>query len=580
MSVSGDSSSIIETPRDLPPAPTPVSIPTLPLGVGPATPPPTTRPPANSAGQPPAPVLPAAPPDAPRIPHPGLSQFDFTKPRKQHWLSKFSLRHWLKPKLEAPETPGEHLAQQEAERRKAPSWLVSFVVHLLLLLILALIPIGQLARGPLTLFLGAAGPEGIAEFELAGPESMLEAEAPDADQLEASEQKSLAELLQVEVPTLEGAEAIEPITSPSPLATSAMSEVVPLENIPFGITNGLSGRSGQLKSALLSKFGGTAETEEAVELGLKWLAKQQKSNGSWSLIGPYSLGGTSENTTAATALAINAFLGAGYTHEEGKYRENVKLGLAYLTRRQDDDGFFAEREPSRQQMYAQAIATIAVTEAYGMSGDSDLRIAAQKALGFAEWSQSKLRGWRYEPREDADLSVTGWFVMALETGKMAGLTVDEKVLQNVNLFLDSVAFEEDSRYAYNDFEPPSLSMTAEGLLCRIYLGWPSTHPPLLRAIRDDLLPTAPSAEDFEYSVYYWYYATQVLHHVGGGPWNEWNESMRRVIPALQLRAGPEAGSWDPSQDVFGASGGRLYTTCLNLYCLEVYYRHLAIYDIK
>lgn len=454
-----------------------------------------------------------------------------------------------------------------------PSWMVSFVIHLLLLLILAATPLAQMTRGPLTILLGNASSIGIASFELSGDDVPVEASPLETVTAKPDSSLDAAELLQVNLPEL-----ITPARAPgeSQLQT-------PLSNIPFGIAEGLSGRSGQLKQALLSKFGGTAQTEEAVELGLQWLAKQQKSNGAWSLEGPYSRGAASENSIAATALALNAFLGAGYTHKDGKYRSNVKLGLAYLTRLQDADGFFSEpKEYARQQtqMYAQAIASITVAEAYGLSGDSDLRVPAARAMKFAEWSQSKLRGWRYEPRTDADLSVTGWFVMALETGKMAGLQVDEEVLQSVNEFLDSVAYENNSRYAYDGFEPPSLSMTAEGLLCRIYLGWPRSHPALLQAIQVDLLPTAPSLDDQETSVYYWYYATQVLHHVGGASWNEWNRAMRRVLPALQEKNGPEAGSWDPSNDAFGAAGGRLYTTCLNLYCLEVYYRHLAIYDIR
>jgi hypothetical protein len=123
-------------------------------------------------------------------------------------------------------------------------------------------------------------------------------------------------------------------------------------------------------------------------------------------------------------------------------------------------------------------------------------------------------------------------------------------------------------------------MTAEGLLCRIYLGWPRSHPALLAAIHDDLLPNKPRKDEREYSVYYWYYATQVLHHVGGPMWDEWNDAMKQVLPAMQTKAGKEVGSWDPSRDMFGASGGRLYTTCLNLYCLEVYYRHLALYELR
>ncbi|MEM8734558.1 MAG: hypothetical protein AAGG44_10075, partial [Planctomycetota bacterium] len=82
------------------------------------------------------------------------------------------------------------------------------------------------------------------------------------------------------------------------------------------------------------------------------------------------------------------------------------------------------------------------------------------------------------------------------------------------------------------------------------------------------------------SVYYWYYATQVMHHVGGTLGDRWNVAMKATIPARQAKAGKEAGSWSPNKDAFGASGGRLYVTCLNIYCLEVYYRHLALYDLK
>lgn len=452
-----------------------------------------------------------------------------------------------------------------------PAWLVSFIAHLLMVLILAAMPLSQIGVGPLTIMLGFSASPGIAEFELSSIDSSLNEQPMEADVEVRDPVEDPGALLQLDLPELVD---IKPPTA------SGENPAELLASIPFGLTNGLKGRSGELKSALLSKFGGNQETEEAVDLGLKWLAKHQKSDGSWSLVGPYSDGGASENTTAATALALNAFLGAGSTHKEGKYRDNVKLGLAFLVRKQNEDGYFPDpREPSRQQMYAQAIASITVAEAYGMSGDSDLAKAAQKAMKFAAWSQSKLRGWRYEPQEDADLSVTGWFVMALITGKMAGLTIDEEKLKQVGEFLNSVSYEEQSRYAYDDFEPPSLSMTAEGLLCRIYLGWPRTHPALLRAIEDDLLTSPPSLDNGAYSVYYWYYATQVLHHVGGRQWEQWNQSMRTVLPALQEKEGREIGSWSPANDAFGASGGRLYTTCLNLYCLEVYYRHLSIYDI-
>ena len=50
------------------------------------------------------------------------------------------------------------------------------------------------------------------------------------------------------------------------------------------------------------------------------------------------------------------------------------------------------------------------------------------------------------------------------------------------------------------------------------------------------------------------------------------------ISQLRYYEGKEAGSWAPDMaDSFEVHGGRLYVTCLSIYMLEVYYRHLPIY---
>jgi hypothetical protein len=117
-------------------------------------------------------------------------------------------------------------------------------------------------------------------------------------------------------------------------------------------------------------------------------------------------------------------------------------------------------------------------------------------------------------------------------------------------------------------------MTAEALLCRQYLGWKRDDPRLIEGA-DYLLSNPIDLGDK--NVYYWYYATQVLHHLGGERWNQWNRVMRQVIPADQERSGKEQGSWSPRDDEWGNSAGRLYQTCLSIYLLEVYYRHLPLY---
>jgi hypothetical protein len=120
------------------------------------------------------------------------------------------------------------------------------------------------------------------------------------------------------------------------------------------------------------------------------------------------------------------------------------------------------------------------------------------------------------------------------------------------------------------------AVSAEGLLARQYLGWKRDDPRLVAGV--DLLLAANRVDcAAEKDVYAWYYITQVVHHLGGEPWDRWNAVMREVLPAAQAKGGGEAGSWDPSLDKWGPWGGRLFTTCFCTYMLEVYYRHLPIY---
>ena len=73
-------------------------------------------------------------------------------------------------------------------------------------------------------------------------------------------------------------------------------------------------------------------------------------------------------------------------------------------------------------MYAHAIATLALCEAFAMSRDSKLKNPAQRAIDFIVSAQEKTGGgWRYKPGEAGDTTVTGWQIMALKSGQMSGL---------------------------------------------------------------------------------------------------------------------------------------------------------------
>ena len=84
------------------------------------------------------------------------------------------------------------------------------------------------------------------------------------------------------------------------------------------------------------------------------------------------------------------------------------------------------------------------------------------------------------------------------------------------------------------------------------------------------------------NLYYWYYGTQVMHNQPGPEWDSWNRKMRRILVDTQCTTDCAAGSWDPqkpSPDPWAGQGGRLMTTSLAALTLEVYYRHLPLYQL-
>jgi hypothetical protein len=459
-----------------------------------------------------------------------------------------------------------------------PPWFISLIVHFSIMIFLGLLVLGA----------NAVGKKDAIEVDLSHANDKDEIYAETlGDQLTDPSQKfssegpepandPVAALTSADLPQVEHPLVGPPVMDPSP------SGNLPVGTIPTQvIAPELSGREEGMKKVMLKAYGGTALTEDAVKLGLGWLVRQQRSRGMWSLRGPYKNGSSVENEEAATAMALLAFQGAGYTPSSNKSDPHTRVvtrGWKELLRRQQDDGhFFANLVPEQHQLYTQALCTIAICELYGMTHDETYLLPAQKAVDYCVKIQAPEGGWRYQPGVDSDLSVTGWFAMAMQSARMAGLEVPSPVFDRIGKFLDTVARDEGSKYAYQFNAGATKPLTAEGLLSRQYLGWAQNDERLRNGV-DFLVANLPDWNDR--NVYYWYYGTQVCHHMEGKVWQKWNQVMRQLLPEHQEKQTPERGSWDPNGDRWGATAGRLYVTCLSIYTLEVYYRHLPIYQSK
>lgn len=341
---------------------------------------------------------------------------------------------------------------------------------------------------------------------------------------------------------------------------------------------GLEGRSPEARATMLARGGGNDQSEAAVRRGLRWLAAHQAKDGSWhfnlqhcNCQGYCRNPGTVATTTGATSLALLAFLGDGQTHLVGEHRDVVRQGLYYLGSRAQLSADGADLREGT--MYAQGLAAIALCEAYAMSGDPGLKDLAQQSLRYIIYAQDKRGGgWRYSPGEPGDTTVTGWQMMALKSGQMAGLEVPSPAIFLAQRFLDSVQSDGGALYGYTN-PRPRRATTAIGLLCRMYTGWGPGHEAIRRGVAA-LSQWGPSQED----MYYNYYATQVLFHWGGSDWQRWNRTLRDYLIGTQASQGHESGSWHFPGTQAAESAGRLYNTAMAVMILEVYYRYMPLYS--
>lgn len=452
---------------------------------------------------------------------------------------------------------------QERALDFAPPWLISAVVHLVGMILLGLSWYAARETAPV-------------DLDVVWSEQL----GSQLDDPSMMEDRAGAEISGVVI-SGDQAQVDDPFAAPPQMDVSLDGQSISGQLTSPQIGLALSGRSQGMKEGLMRKYGGTKLTSDAVDLGLTWLSVQQRSDGTWSLTGPYSAGANGECVAAATAMAMLAFQGDGHTHQTGEHNEVMKKALKALVAMQDEEGNFWQGEREHDWLYSHAQATIAICELYGMTKDPAVKEPAQRAVNYLIGAQHELGGWRYRPRSDSDTSVTGWAVMALQSALMAGLDVPSPSLSKISDYLDKASREGGVKYAYQPGHDADLVMTAEALLCRQYLGWPQNDERLV-AGAEYLLRNRLNYHDRD--VYYWYYATQTLHHMEGKFWEAWNNVMRQEIPSRQVKTGREIGSWDPDGEypdkwanTQRGEGGRLYVTCLSIYMLEVYYRHLPIY---
>ncbi|HEY8506135.1 MAG TPA: prenyltransferase/squalene oxidase repeat-containing protein [Gemmataceae bacterium] len=315
--------------------------------------------------------------------------------------------------------------------------------------------------------------------------------------------------------------------------------------------------------------------DEAIDRGLRFLDNAQNPDGSWPA-------GRSRRDPAITALAVMAFMSAGHVPGEGEYGETVAKGIRFVMESQRPNGLFAHNSFGPYEMYCHGICTLALAEAAGMTrGDvaDELRRSLEKAVGViltAQRTSGQNRGgWRYRVQgNDADISVTGWQVMALRAAKNVGCDVPAERIRLAVEYIQRCRDAYSGGYRYTIGSGVTVPCTGTSILALELCGKEyHRSPEALKAggylLKHRLQVNGPH---FFYGVYY---TSQAMFQLGDNYW----ESYRPVLHRLLLRDNAPAanGAWSGrgwDDQTFGPT----YCTAMAILALTVEYRYLPIYQ--
>ena len=330
----------------------------------------------------------------------------------------------------------------------------------------------------------------------------------------------------------------------------------------------------------------TPQSEEALELGLQWLARNQGPEGNWE-----------SNDLGLVSMGALAFLAAGHLPGRGRYGEVVQKSLDYVIRNAKPSGLLNIADPQRD-MYNHGLSAFVLGQAHGMTNDTRLGPVLDRALKLIASTQCEDGGWDYRAHRQAhghDLSLAVMQAKALRSAADSGLEVPpetvELAIRSVRNYYrsqsgkrgndDAAARAEPGQFTY-DGGSATLAMAACGVVCLQEFGQNDDWriPKNMDVIHAAVRKLKPGGRDGKvpFDGYTLYYVGQALYQVGGRHWRESYPILRDCLIASQVRdsAHPARnGLWLDGARVSGKPGD-LYGTAAGCFILAVPNRYLPI----
>lgn len=309
---------------------------------------------------------------------------------------------------------------------------------------------------------------------------------------------------------------------------------------------------------------------DPIDGALAWLALHQADDGHFGedaaaarckALGhdPPCVSGSKEGLPlAATGLAVLAFLDFRDQDVKRLFEPTLARGIAWIVAQQAPDGSF---KGSGRAYYQAPIGLMALGQAAASTRDPALKEAVARAIVFYSKHHGSDGGYRYGLDQNGDLSVTGWYVQAVEAATNAGVTIPDDMRQGLERFLNAVSVgPPQSKFAYVVGQKESGSLAPVGMLVSSILR-PQSPQWYGEDWRASLASTPPS------SLYGLYYGVRVLLFLDGRVGPKWQTHLTNLAKKQSVQ-GSAAGVIDASDDRWFRDRGRTISTAFATLTLE------------
>lgn len=327
-------------------------------------------------------------------------------------------------------------------------------------------------------------------------------------------------------------------------------------------------RTPKMQIAAVSEHGITQQSRNSVLSALHWLKSVQKPDGSW---------GTSAKS-AFTGKALLCFLANGHTPKSAEFGDCVNKAMLWLANDRIDT--------KSLHAYAHGIKTLALAEAYGMTGNQKIKVALEKCLSII------LDGFRPEgsfnynydiKSERNDLSFASWNYAAMNAALNARIShpkLKPTIQQSIEWLKSATTGKYNFPYATTGGEfkeaESKHTMRAAGTSTLQAFGegdFPELQNDLKEIAYSDIL-NLRWQDPIKECLYGWYYATQAMYNLGGKPWASWHGRIQSML----VRAQNKEGYWQYPGDYHGGNVGdettqKVYATAFCVLMLSTPYRY-------